>query len=91
MFENVFKGVPAPTSKEAISTLITNLTKYAVEFIGIVCIIFLIIGGIQYITSGGNQEGMQKAKATLTWAIIGLILVLSAYAVVNFFTDFVKS
>lgn len=42
-------------------------------------LIFLIIGGVKWITSGGDKEGMAKAKNTVTYAIIGLALGLLSF------------
>jgi hypothetical protein len=44
----------------------------------------LIIGGFRYITSGGNSEGIGKAKNTIIYAIIGLIIVALAQIIVQF-------
>lgn len=82
---NIFKNVGNTTDLKSVSTLITTITQYAIDLIMIICIIFVIIGGIQYITSGGNQEQAQKAKSTLTYAIIGFILVLAATLIVKDF------
>jgi len=46
----------------------------------------IIIGGIQYMTSAGNEEKTNKAKKTILWAIIGIAIVIS----VNFITGFLE-
>ena len=60
---------------------ITNTILYIV---GIVAVIMLIIGGIRYVTSGGDAKKVTDAKNTVLYAIIGLIISLLAYAIVNF-------
>lgn len=50
------------------------LIKGALFLMFSLSIIFLIVGAIMYITSGGNKEGMAKAKNTITYALIGLSL-----------------
>lgn len=50
---------------------------------GIVAVIMLIYGGIQYITSAGNTTGMAKAKTTILYSVIGLLVVIFAAAIVN--------
>jgi hypothetical protein len=45
---------------------------------------FIIYGGFQYVTSSGSQDGVKKAKATITNAIIGLILSLTSVGIINF-------
>ena len=81
---SLFKGVNK-YEITGITDFIVNITKLALELIDIVCIIFIIIGGIIYITSAGNEERMQKGKATLTWAIIGFIIVTAARLLLEYF------
>lgn len=53
-----------------------------VFYIGIaLTIIFLIIGGIRYITSGGSKEGAEAARSMVTNAVIGFIVVIGAFAI----------
>ncbi len=50
-------------------------------------VLFIIIGGFQYITSAGNPENVSKAKNTILYAIIGIIVTLLSYAIVKFIID----
>ena len=52
--------------------------------VGAISVIFIIIAGIQYITSGGNPDKAKRAKDTILYAIIGLVVALSATVIVNF-------
>lgn len=52
--------------------------------IGAVAVIMLIYGGVKYITSGGAQDKVQEAKNTILYAIVGIVVALLAFAVVNF-------
>jgi cytochrome bd-type quinol oxidase subunit 2 len=72
--------------KEALSALITRLTQIVTEVAGIIAVAMIIWGGVLYMTSGGNEERKEKGKKTLTWAIIGLITTICAYAIVYLFT-----
>jgi hypothetical protein len=60
---------------------ITNVILLA---IGLVSVIMLIYGGLRYILSGGDSKKVTDAKNTILYAIIGLIISLLAYAIVNF-------
>ena len=60
---------------------VTNTILYIV---GIVAVIMLIVGGIRYITSGGDAKKVTDAKNTVLYAIIGLVICLLAFAIVNF-------
>lgn len=50
----------------------------------ILTLFFLIYGGISFITSAGDKQKVVAARQKLTFAVIGLIVVLSAYFIVNF-------
>lgn len=51
--------------------------------IGVLSIIMLIYGGIRYTTSGGKQDSVTAAKNTILYAIVGLVVALLGYAIVN--------
>ncbi|MFH1661845.1 MAG: MMCAP2_0565 family pilin-like conjugal transfer protein [Candidatus Falkowbacteria bacterium] len=57
------------------------------SFLGIIFLILTIYGGFIWMTSGGNETKVLKAKETLRNAIIGLIIIVSAYAVTRFVFD----
>lgn len=63
---------------------INTLINFFILMAGGILMFFIIIGGYQYLTSLGNPEQAQKAKTTLTWAIIGFIIVVTAYLVVRY-------
>ena len=52
--------------------------------IGIIAVIMIIIGGVNYTMSQGDSTKVQKAKNTILYGIIGLVVVLLAFAIVNF-------
>lgn len=67
----------------SITGLIKTVINWALALSGIVAILFLIIGGFQYITSAGNEEAAEKGKATAINAVIGIIVIILAYVIVN--------
>lgn len=52
--------------------------------VGAVAVIMLIIGGIRYVVSGGDQGAVTSAKNTILYAIVGIVVAFLAYALVNF-------
>jgi hypothetical protein len=52
--------------------------------VGAVSVIMIIIGGFRYIISGGDSNGVQGAKNTILYAIVGLVIVLFAQVIVRF-------
>ena len=55
--------------------------------IGAVAVIMLIIGGIRYTVSQGDSSAVQSAKNTILYAIIGIVVAVLAFAIVNFVID----
>lgn len=80
---SIFNNVDT-MSLDGVTQLIANVTNLAFTAVGVVSVIFIIIGGIQLATSTGNPSGTKKAKSTITYAIAGLILAISAAAIGNF-------
>lgn len=64
-------------------TVVIKLINYSLFFIGAIALIFVIWGGIQYVTSGGDSEKTTKARNTLLYAIIGIVVVVLAWAIVS--------
>lgn len=73
------------------STDITPITKFIIELTTKVvlplcdglALLAVVVGGFMYATSAGNEEQIKKAKATIFWAISGLVVALIAQALVN--------
>lgn len=59
-----------------------RIINYVLGAAGLVAVIYLIIGGFNYITAGGNEEQSKKATKTLLNAVIGLVVIFAAYAIV---------
>jgi hypothetical protein len=74
----------------SVMTTIKNITNILLYVSGAIAVIMIIVGGIRYATSGGEQAAITGAKNTVLYAIIGVIVTLLAYAAVNFVTTFIK-
>lgn len=75
-------GMPSELiGSDGVFTKITNTILYAV---GIISVVMLIYGGLRYIVSGGDSKKVTDAKNTIMYAIIGLIISILAFAIVNF-------
>ncbi len=64
--------------------VITEISDMLLMIVGALAVLFIIIGGVQYITSAGNPDNIGKAKNTILYGVIGLIVAILAYAVVKF-------
>lgn len=68
--------------------LLNNVLAAATTFIGLASFVMIIVGAFLYLTSGGNTKGTEAAKQTITYAIIGIIVALMAFFVLQFISGF---
>ncbi len=66
------------------SGVFSTITNVLLFLIGAISVIMLIIGGIRYTISGGDQAAVTAAKNTILYAIVGIVVAILAYAIVNF-------
>jgi len=79
---------PEVATIQGIQCLIANIFSVAITFIGLAGFVMIIIGAFNYLLSGGNSKDTEKAKNTLTFAIIGLVVSLSAFIILNLIAQF---
>ena len=72
------------TKSEGIPTLLGKIINSVLGIIGSLALVMFIYGGIIWMTSSGNAEQVTKGKNIIIWATIGLVVIFSAYALVNF-------
>lgn len=68
-----------------LTTVIFRVIQLALGALPLITVIFLILGGLQWMTSAGDEEKLDRAKRTISSAMIGLVVVLMAWAIVHFF------
>ncbi len=66
-----------------IKTIAISVVNYVLFFLGLIAIAFIVYGGILYVTSGGNEEKTTKARNTLLYAVIGIIVISLAFAILR--------
>ena len=71
-------------TKDTSGTLITKVINVMLFIIGVLSVIMIVYGGILYVISAGDSGRVSKAKNTIMYAIVGLVVALLAYAIVNF-------
>ena len=80
-------GNPKPETFDdaaELETTIINIVNVIIGILGIVAVIVIIIGGINYMTSSGEAVKVKKAKDTILYGVIGLVICVLAFAIVNF-------
>lgn len=78
------QGTDTPTDLFGTEGMITKIINVLLFLIAAVSVVMLIIGGFRYIVSQGDSTKVTSAKNTILYAIIGLIVAILAYAIVNF-------
>jgi len=87
----VFEDCPAGSTSsvcaakdETINTPVQTLINTLLMAIGIIAVIMIIVGGIRYTLSNGDASQIKSAKDTILYAVVGLVVAMLAYAIVNF-------
>ena len=75
---------PESCKSNDLNQIIQMIVNAIIFVIGIVAVVMIILGGISYATSQGDPSKVKKGKDTILYGIIGLIVALLAYAIVNF-------
>ncbi len=67
-----------------LTVVIGRIVKIVIGFLGLIAVVIILIGGFQWMTSGGDSEKIQKAKDMMIHGLIGLFIVVIAYAIALF-------
>jgi glucose uptake protein GlcU len=73
-------NIPSLTGAQVLQ----NGLNIAYFLAGTIAVIVIIIGGIMYVTSAGNSGNITKAKNMLLYSVVGLVIIIAAYAITNF-------
>lgn len=75
------------THTENAGDLIIKYVNFLLPYLTLAAFVGFVVAGFFYVTAYGNDEQLQKAKKILIWSVVGLILVISSFAIVQFFTS----
>lgn len=64
--------------------IVTGIINAIIGVLGLAAVIIIIIGGVNYMTSSGDAGKVKKAKDTILYGVIGLVVCILAFAIVNF-------
>ena len=71
-------------SNQDLRTLAAKIVRVLLGFLGVIFIGLLVFSGFKYMTAGGNEEDTKKATAMIKNSVIGLIIILSAWAISHY-------
>ena len=77
-------GEADPTGGKEVGTVVVDVINLMLYIIGILSVIMIIFSGIKYATSAGATDKVKSAKDTLIYSVVGLIIAIFAFAIVNF-------
>ncbi|MBR3329337.1 hypothetical protein IKG29_02300 [Candidatus Saccharibacteria bacterium] len=80
----------AGTSVTEPGVIIGSIVSTIVGILGLVAVIFILVGGVQYMTSAGDPGKTKKAKDTILYACIGLVVCVLAFAITQFTINAIK-
>ncbi|MDX9893612.1 MAG: hypothetical protein RB292_04365 [Patescibacteria group bacterium] len=75
------------SDSEGLAQTVAKLIQVALGFLGIVFLVLILYAGFNWMTSAGNEDKISTAKKTMVAAIIGLTIILAAYAITYFVFD----
>lgn len=68
--------------------LIARLLGSFLTLVGIAAFLMLVVAGVRILLSGGNSQAVEKSKNSVTFAIVGLIVALSSFVILNLLSEF---
>jgi len=78
------RGVDQAATLFGATGIFTTISNVMLFIVGAISVIMVIVGGLRYVISGGNSSNITAAKNTILYAIVGLIISIMAYAIINF-------
>jgi len=73
-------GIPEITG---LFCILNNIINYLLTIAGGIALIFVLVGGLQYMVSGGDEKAITSSKSTITYAVLGLAITLGAILILN--------
>ncbi len=74
-----------------VGTAVGRIINIVLSILGLIATVLIIVGGFQWMMSGGNEEKIGEAKKLMMAGVVGLIIVVLAYAIANFLISRIQS
>ncbi|OIO51619.1 MAG: hypothetical protein AUJ11_01690 [Parcubacteria group bacterium CG1_02_44_65] len=76
-------GFDNPLKANDFTEIFVSIANWIAGIVATVAVLLIVIAGLQYIFSGGDLDRIQKAHKTIQWSLIGLIIVLMSWSLLN--------
>jgi len=83
IFAEIAKPRTVGNGENTLTADVAGIINGVIGALGIVAVIVIIMGGVSYMTSAGDSSKVKKAKDTILYGVIGLIIVMLSFAIVN--------
>lgn len=80
-------GADPASASNSIAIGLGKIVGAVLAFLGVIFLVLMIYGGVTWMTAAGNEAQVAKARTLIVAAIIGLLIVLSAYAITSYLAD----
>lgn len=78
------------SGEKSLGERVQTIVNILLFILGAIAVVMIVIGGIKYTTSNGDSSAITSAKNTILYAVVGLVIAILAYAIVNFVLDAFK-
>lgn len=78
------RGIGQAATLFGATGVFTTVSDVMLFVVGAISVIMVVIGGLRYVISGGNTSSVTAAKNTILYAVVGLVVSMFAYAIINF-------
>lgn len=80
---NEANGIGLPTTANDPKVAAVNVVRYLMTFLGIIATVVILLGGFKWMVAGGNEDKVAEAKKLIIAGLIGLVIIIAAYAIVQ--------
>ena len=83
----LYYGEASGLGTQSLQATITSIIRVALSLLGIVALVIVLMGGFKWMTAGGSEDKVKEAKRLIFQGIIGMAIVLSAFAITTFVVE----
>ena len=81
---NYASNLGLQAQNEDVRDAAVDIIRYLMTFLGLIAVVVILLGGFKWLTAAGNEDKIAEAKKTIIAGVIGLVIILAAFAIVTF-------